>query len=163
MSDIPCIACALAGEACCLNRQIVLTKGDMDRISGHVRHRDFFALEKPDPWYLEPFYDPDWLNLVIRPDGYLRVLKRNENAECTLLTKTGCMLPFFARPLVCQLHPYMYTENGILGIDESCPISREKDGYACLERLDMPLDKAIGWRLKLYDELNQERYGHVCS
>ena len=149
----------MAGGACCLNRQIVLTLGDIDRIAAHLGHRDFFIMERPEPWYLEPSYDPEWLPKVMSPDGYLRVLKRNEGSRCGMLTNTGCILPFKVRPLVCQLHPYMYTEKEILGIDESCPISREQDGFAILDRLDMPLSKAIGWKHQLYDELNEERYG----
>jgi len=53
----------------------------------------------------------------------------------------------------------MHTEKGILGVDESCPISKEKESNAILEQLDMPLVKAREWQKKLYLELNSERNG----
>ncbi|WP_321417982.1 YkgJ family cysteine cluster protein [uncultured Desulfobacter sp.] len=157
MNDIPCIAFALAGGSCCLNRQIVLTLGDVRRISACAGHYNFFVMEKPEPWYLDPFYDPAWLTLVLNPEGLFRVLKRNPDKSCGMLTKTGCILPFEFRPLVCQLHPYMYTETEIIGIDETCPISKEADGFTILERLNMPMGKAIGWQHLLYNELHTER------
>lgn len=161
MDDIPCIRCAMAGGTCCLNRQIVLTLGDVDRITAYVGHRDFFAMEGPEPCYLEPFYDQFWLPLVLNSKGLLRVLKRNADKSCGMLTHKGCILPFESRPLVCQLHPYMYTETEILGIDDTCPISRENDGFGILNRLNMPMEKAIGWQHLLYDELYAERNGTV--
>lgn len=159
MNEVPCIACVLAGCSCCLNRQIVLTLGDVERIHACVGHRDFFTMEKPEPWYLDPFYDPAWLSLVLNSAGLLRVLNRNSDKSCGMLTKTGCVLPFEYRPLVCQLHPYMYTETEIIGIDDTCPISKKKDGFTILDRLNMPMEKAINWQHLLYNELHTERNG----
>lgn len=149
----------MAGGSCCLNRQIILTTGDIERISQFVGTREFYTMEAPESWYLEPSYDPDWLPLVMKPGNVLRVLKRNREKNCEMLTDKGCRLPFSIRPLICQLHPYMHTEKGILGVDESCPISKEKESNAILEQLDMPLVKAREWQKKLYLELNSERNG----
>lgn len=157
MNDMPCLKCAMAGGSCCLNRQIILTVGDVQRINACVAHHDFFNMEKPEPWYLDPFYDPAWLPLVLNPQGLLRVLKRNPDKSCGMLAKNGCVLPFETRPLVCRLHPYMYTETEILGLDDTCPISKEKDGLSILDRLNMPLEKAIEWQHLLYSELNSEK------
>lgn len=159
MNDIPCISCVLAGGSCCINRQIVLTLGDVQRINARVGHNDFFTMEEPEPWYLDPFYDQAWLPLVLNPEGLLRVLKRSSDKSCGMLTKTGCVLPFESRPLVCQLHPYMYTETDIIGIDDTCPISKEKDGFTILDRLNMSMEKAVGWQHLLYSELYTERHG----
>jgi hypothetical protein len=59
----------------------------------------------------------------------------------------------------------MYTEEGILGIDPTCPISRKADWPSVLERLGMPIEKARDWQHMLYAELysdktrGQERWG----
>lgn len=155
--SVPCVRCVMAGGSCCLNRQIVVTTGDIERISQFLGHREFFTLEPPSPWYLEPGYDPDWVPLVLRSDGLLRVLNRTGQNACGMLTDTGCSLPLEARPRVCQLHPYMYTEQDIIGIDETCPLAAEKDQTAILEEMNMPLDKARFWLRQLYDELNADR------
>ena len=157
MEDIPCISCVSAGGSCCLNRQIILTFGDVQRVKACIGHDNFFTIEKPEAWYLEPFYDPAWLPLVLNQQGLFRVLTRNADKSCGMLTKTGCMLPFESRPLVCQLHPYMYTETEIIGIDDTCPISKEMDGFSILNRLNMPREKAVDWQHLLYTELHTER------
>lgn len=140
-----------------MNRQIIVTTGDIARISQYLGHREFYVLEPPSPWYLEPGYDPDWVPLVLRPDGLLCVLKRIGKDTCGMMTEAGCRLPFHARPMVCRLHPYMYTEQGLLGIDETCPIAAEKDGAAILEKMNMPPDQARLWLHQLYDELKADR------
>lgn len=151
----------MAGGSCCLNRQIILTNGDIERIAQFLGNRDFVVTETPEPWYLEPSYDPDWVPLVIKPGGVLRIIKRNKDKNCEMLTDKGCRLPFDSRPLICQLHPYMHTEKDILGIDDTCPISKEKDCATILEQLDMPLGKARQWQHRLYEELNSERIGQA--
>lgn len=147
----------MAGKTCCLGRQIVLTTGDLERIFNVLGRHDFFTMEPPDPWFLEPGYDPEWVPLVTNPGGLLRVLKRNREKNCEMLTATGCLLPSHARPLVCQLHPYMHSEAGILGIDTTCPISEEARGFAILEELGMTLEKAREWCTMLYAELKKEK------
>lgn len=155
--SIPCSICAKAGKACCLGRQIVLTTGDLERIFNVLGRHDFFTMEPPDPWFLEPGYDPEWVPLVTHSDGLLRVLKRNGEKNCEMLTASGCSLPTHARPLVCQLHPYMHSEAGILGIDATCPISQDAKGFATLKALGMPLENARHWCATLYAELKEEK------
>lgn len=153
----PCCRCAQAGTSCCTNRQIHLTSGDMACISRFLGWNDFSTIEAPDPWYLEPEYDPAWLTWTLGPGGLLRVLKRKQGKACGMLTGTGCLLPFHERPMICRLHPFMYTEEGILGIDPTCPISRKADWPSVLEKLGMPIEKARDWQRMLYAELYSDK------
>ncbi|MBF0202555.1 MAG: hypothetical protein HQK66_14855 [Desulfamplus sp.] len=88
-------------------------------------------------------------------ESRVRVLKRSAEKNCYFLTQEGCHLPFARRPLICRLYPYTYTSNGILGIDRSCPISREQEWQSILDHLDMPADRALEWLTLLYDEVAQ--------
>lgn len=157
MVFIPCCECAKAGNVCCVNRQIVITDKDIDRVAAHVGHRDFYVFEYPEPWYLEPFYDPDWLPLVLQPDGRLKIFKRKEDRSCMYLGDQGCVLPFEVRPRICQLHPYMFTAEGITGLDMTCLISHQPDAYTWLAEHEMPMEKAVEWQKELYAELKREK------
>lgn len=154
---IPCVECAKAGNACCIGRQIVITDKDIDRVAAHVGHRGFYVFEEPEPWYLEPFYDPDWLPLVLQPDGQLKILKRKDDKSCGFLGEKGCVLPFDVRPRLCQLHPYTFTEQGIIGLDMECLISHLDNVNEYLAGHDMPIEKAKEWQKELYEELNREK------
>lgn len=156
---IPCVECAKAGHACCVGRQIVITDKDIERVAAHVGHRNFVVYEEPEPWYLEPFYDTNWVPLVLRPDGRLKILKRKADKSCGFLAENGCVLPFAVRPRLCQLHPYTFTEEGIIGLDMECLISHEKNAYEYLAEHDMPLEEAKKWQKELYEELNREKAG----
>lgn len=157
---IPCVECAKAGNVCCVTRQIVITDKDIDRVAAHVGHRDFFVYEFPEAWYLEPSYDQDWLPLVLQPDGRLQILKRKEeDKSCGFLGDKGCVLPFDVRPRLCQLHPYMFTEKGIIGLDMDCLISHMDKVEEYLAEHDMPIEKAKAWQKELYDELLKARRG----
>lgn len=155
--SIPCCECAKAGGACCVIRQVIITDKDIERVAAHIGRRDFYSFEYPEAWYLEPCYDPDWLSLVIRPDGRLKVLKRNENRSCGFLSEKGCVLPFDVRPRLCQLHPYMHTAKGIVGLDKTCLISLVDRVDEYLKENDMPMDKAVLWQKELYFELIREK------
>jgi len=147
--------CARVGTSCCKNYQISLTTGDIQRVSDFLGHQNFFTLEPPVPEEINPEYDPQWLPLIMESMGRVRVLKRTAEKNCSMLTENGCQLPYDCRPLICRLYPYTYTEEGIVGIGASCPISREKDWGAILEQLDMPADKARQWLCLLYTEVRK--------
>ncbi|MBU4129792.1 MAG: YkgJ family cysteine cluster protein [Proteobacteria bacterium] len=155
---LSCMSCAQAGTSCCKNYQVNLTTGDMHRISEFLGHQDFSTIEPPVLEDIEPKYDPDWLPLIVRPDGMVRVLKKDRERYCTMLTPTGCQLPYDRRPLICRLYPYTYTEKGIVGVDSACPISKESDCQSVLDRLDMPLEKAKKCLALIYAEFKSETF-----
>ncbi len=74
-----------------------------------------------------------------------------------MLGENGCLLPMAVRPLICRLHPYTYTEAGISGVDPACPISRERDFSAVLEKLGMAMNEARRWHELLYCELHGDK------
>jgi len=148
-----CYQCSRNSTSCCKGTQILLTSGDVLRITRFLGAFDFFTFETPDPSYTDPGDDPAWLTLTIRPDGRRRVLKRTADKSCTMLADTGCILPLTLRPLICRLHPYTYTEADLSGIDPTCPISREGDWPALLEQLGMTIIEARQWHRLLYCEL----------
>ncbi|GAB6143399.1 YkgJ family cysteine cluster protein [Desulfocicer niacini] len=151
----PCMSCARVGTSCCKNNQVNLTTGDIQRVSDFLGHQNFYTLEPPVLEEICPAYDPQWLPLIMEPTGKVRVLKRTAEKNCSMLTENGCQLPYDCRPLICRLYPYTYTEEGIMGIDASCPISREKNWSVILEQLDMPADKARQWLGLLYTEVKK--------
>lgn len=153
---LSCMNCARIGTSCCKNYQICLTTGDLQRMSEFLGHQDYFTLEPPVLEEIEPDYDPLWMPMILKSEGLVRVLKRTPEKNCVLLTETGCTLPYDRRPLICRLYPYMYTEEGIIGIDQACPISREKEWGSVLEHLDMPTGKAQQWLTLLYAEVRNE-------
>lgn len=157
--SLSCMDCARAGTSCCNHYQIVLTTGDIERMASFLGHQNFFTIEPPILEDMEPDYDPDWLPLVLGDDTRIRVLKRDANRTCFLLSATGCSLPAENRPLICRLYPYTYNEEGILGIDHDCPISKEMEWGTVLERLDMPAEKAKQWLSLLYAEVKKGRNG----
>ena len=108
----------------------------------------------PDAVYLDPGDDLNWISLTVRPDGQRCVLKRTAAKNCTMLGANGCLLSLTARPLICRLHPYTYSAAGISGVDPACPISREREVSAALERLGMTIKKARKWHELLYCELH---------
>ncbi len=151
----PCAYCARAGTSCCSGYQIILTSGDISRISNIVGNQDFWVSELPVPEDIEPGYDPLWLPLILGGESRVRVLKRSAEKKCFFLTPEGCRLPFVSRPLICRLYPYTYTSDGILGIDSACPISRDQGWQVILDQLDMPADRAREWLTLLYDEVSR--------
>jgi len=153
---LSCMNCARIGTSCCTHYQIILTTGDIQRISDFLGHQNFFILEPPVLEDIEPDYDPFWMPMVLKPEGVVCVLKRTREKSCVLLTETGCSLPYDRRPLICRLYPYKYTEEGILGIDTDCPISGEKEWGCVLDTLDMPTAKAKQWISLLYAEVRNE-------
>jgi len=151
-----CFECSLIGKSCCKGTQICLTTGDVRRISQYLAVDSFSTIENPDLAYMDPGDDPGWLTLTLRSDGKRRVLKRTGNQSCMMLGENGCLLPMIVRPLVCRLHPYLFTEAGIAGIDPDCLISREPDWPGVLKQLGMAPGEANNWHKLLYFELHGE-------
>jgi uncharacterized protein len=152
-----CYQCSQDGTSCCQGTQILLTSGDVLRITRFLGAFDFFTFEVPDPNYTDPGDDPAWLTLTIRPDGRRRVLKRTVDKSCIMLAGKGCLLPITIRPLICRLHPYTYTGADISGVDPTCPISREGNWPVLLEQLGMAIIEARQWHRLLYRELRGDK------
>ena len=150
-----CERCAAIGSTCCSKvRDILLTDGDVRRISAQLEQEDFYEYRVPcDPAYLEQDDDPNWNLYTVNPDGTRRVLKRQSNGSCLLLTETGCRLAEEVRPLVCRLFPYEYTEREISGTDAECPAQLLGDGETIYQALRMRDDVAHEWWETLYREL----------
>jgi len=166
----PCARCATLQRTCCQRAEIVVTRGDIDRIARHTGRAEFWSWRPPsDPLYFEEDpADPNWRRYTIDERGLRRTLDRMPTGNCTFLGTEGCTLPGEVRPLVCRLYPYAYTERGIEGIDDSyCPredlIPRYAPGMTMLTVLGMNLDDAKRWHATLYDELRRENTGGSCA
>lgn len=155
--NTPCAICAGQGTSCCNKYQIFVTPGDISRIADISKDQIFFTFEPPVSSDIEPDYDPSWLPLILSPDKHVRVLKRTFEKKCTFTSDTGCLLPPERRPLLCRLYPYTFMENGILGIDPDCPISKERAWQPVLDRMGMPIPQARQWLSCLYGEIRKER------
>jgi uncharacterized protein len=154
-----CCQCATVQDTCCCQgRDILLTVGDLERMSRLVGHSAFFEYRPiTNPAYLDQPDDPNWLMYTLRGDGTRRVLQRNPAGKaCQFLLPNGCLFPIAARPLVCRLYPFHYNEQGILGVASECPEYFLPAGTTILEALDMAYQDAEEWRQQLYAELRQE-------
>jgi len=156
-----CGECARLGKTCCQDREILLTKGDIHRISRHTGKACEWEYRRPaNPAYLDQADDPNWLKWGFRPDGTRPILKRQASGDCAYLTPKGCSLPMEIRPLVCRLYPYEYTEKGLAGVSTECPSSAVPPGKTILEVLEMHQVDAVRWHRILYTEL---RLGKPCD
>jgi Fe-S-cluster containining protein len=152
-----CAICAGQNKTCCTHRDILVSDGDLQRITAQTGSGDFF--EWRAPWsaaYLEQDDDPNWNRYTLRSDGARRVLKHTQPGICWFLTGSGCRLPEPVRPLVCRLHPVEFTEAGITGLAPECPTEHLPPGETLLTNLDMDLDRAENWRQQLYAELRNK-------
>ena len=157
--DFLCARCARLQETSCQFTDIVTTLGDVERIAAHVGRRDFIESRGVrNPEYLDQDDDPLWRDVVFRPDGTRRVLKKQPNDDCSFLGPVGCTLPLETRPLICRLYPFDYTEAGIADeFGDYCPTYLLPEGVALLDALDMRRTDAERWHERLYDELRDER------
>ncbi len=155
--DSLCARCAQPGPSCCQHRQICLTAGDVARISDFLGQGDFSLLEAPEPDYLDPGDDPEWLLLTLSDDGRRLVLRKKPNRDCAMLTETGCRLPLEIRPLICRLYPYTFSRKGISGVDPECRLSANADCQSHFDHMGMTQPKAVEWHLLLYKELDRVR------
>lgn len=153
-SDHVCARCARLGPTCCERCEIVLTDGDIARITVHAERDDFWESRAPvDPGYLDQDDDPNWLVWTVEPDGTRRVLRRRDTGACMFLSSAGCTLPTETRPLICRLYPYQYTERGLDGIADGCPTQLIDPGRTILDMIGMNLADGIRWHRQLYSEL----------
>lgn len=157
-----CSICASKGNgACCKRANIVVTIGDLVRISDYYLHSTSF-------WeYRLCHYRPDqndllW-NVLFRSDNAARMLKVRDDGHCVMLKDaTGCILPMDVRPLVCRLYPYdQFTEQGLEDFPDpensDCPKEFSKhleDNLADI--IGVQRNDAVRWHKQLYDELRIE-------
>ena len=151
-----CAMCATRGLTCCqgIDRDIYITKGDLDRIKGFWGRDDFYEFRRPtDPDYADNDDDPVWAACVFRPDGSRRVLKKT-SAGCCFLKTDGCVLPLHIRPLVCRLYPYDYNCDGFYeAFADGCPVNLLPQGRTLDQCLGMNPSEARGWHQALYAEI----------
>ena len=153
----PCQACAASNGSCCRNRQILLTHYDIERIQRATGNLDFYIYEMPEPDYIEQDDDPIWNVITLLDDGTRRVIKRRPGGDCRFLYNHVCSLSVEVRPLICRIHPYLYDETNLQGFHAACSIFRRPDAALILEKINMPVYKAEGWRRQLYHELVIEK------
>lgn len=151
-----CEHCSHLGRTCCQGTDVYVTLGDIDRIAARTGDRGFYEFRRSaDLEYEDQPDDPIWAAHVIRPDHSRRVLKHDPEGNCIFLTRAGCALTLTERPLVCRLHPHVYTATGIApGADNRCPVRFLAPG----ERLEESIagyDNALAgpWHRMLYDEI----------
>jgi Fe-S-cluster containining protein len=153
-----CLVCVGRGTTCCTNRDILLSDGDILRITAAIGGQDFyeFRLASSDE-YLDHPDDPNWNVYTVQYDGRRRVLKHSSPGVCWFLSQQGCLLAEGARPLVCRLHPVEFNEERITGLSSECPVQYLAQGESLLENISMSLKDAELWRRQLYTELRQGR------
>jgi len=161
-----CVRCARQSLTCCQTSQIYVSPGDARRISAHLDQpvEQFAEFRYPDdPIYLTAHDDdPIWPLTVIRDDDHRRVLKRQENGDCSFLGDAGCRLPMETRPLVCRLYPYDYNEQGLKPtLASGCPIELLPAGRSLLEELEMNEQDARRWHRMLYEEIREEPHARL--
>jgi len=155
-----CARCAQHERTCCQQTDILVTDGDIHRITQHVGRSDFWEYRQPSyPVTAQP-EDPNWLSYTLRPDGRRPLLKQQGAGDCTFLTPTGCSLPVEVRPLICRLYPYDYTEQRITGTVPGCPLYLLEKRQTLREGIGMQLEDAKRWRQQLYAELRAGSVWH---
>ncbi|MCA9064037.1 MAG: YkgJ family cysteine cluster protein [Planctomycetaceae bacterium] len=159
-----CAQCARHQTTCCQKTEIYVTLSDVKRITEHTGTSDFYEYQVPvDPVYHQNDDDPDWNHYVFRPDGTRRVLRHQPNQDCTFLTQTGCSLPLEVRPLICRLHPWAYTAQGIQDHPAGgCPVYLLPPNTALLPALDMNRLDAERWHRQLYAEIKEPETSVTC-
>jgi uncharacterized protein len=148
-------------QTCCQTAEVYVTRGDVRRIEEFTGQTDFHEFRPPEnPVYLheEEDDDPIWRNNVFQPDGTRRVLKKQDNGDCTFLGEAGCVLPLEVRPLICRIYPYDYDANGIFDdLARGCPLELLRPGRSLIDELGMNRQQAEAWHAQLYAELTQEK------
>lgn len=153
-----CVRCSKHMETCCQTSQVYVTLGDVRRIKSHTGRTDFFENRLPDdPIYTVHDDDPIWYETVMQPDGQRRVLKRQDDGDCTFLGEAGCTMPLEVRPLLCRLYPFGFNQRGIKTyLTHGCPMELLKPGESLVNALDMNKEDAVRWHGMLYQEILEE-------
>jgi Fe-S-cluster containining protein len=142
-------------KTCCQTAEVFVTLGDVRRIEQESGRDDFHELRHPE----HPVYRPDdsdtiWRDKAFQPDGSRRVLKHQDNGDCTFLGPAGCVLPLEIRPLICRIYPFDYDADGLLDdLARGCPLELVRPGMELIEELEMNREQAENWRKQLYAEL----------
>jgi Fe-S-cluster containining protein len=157
-----CAKCARHWQTCCQKTEVVLTDGDIQRITSSTGRTDFWEYCTPlNPSYLAlQVDDPNWLLYTVRPNDTRPQLKHQPSGDCIFLTPTGCALSIQVRPLVCRLYPYDFTEQGFTGTVPGCPIHLLEKGQTLFAGIGMNYKDAERWRLQLYQELRAGSVWH---
>lgn len=156
--DFLCARCARRQKTCCQQTDIVLTDGDVARVSAYTGRTDFID-HRPagGPEYLDQDDDPTWRDATFGADGLRRVVKWQSSGDCTFLGEKGCSLPYETRPLICRLYPFDYDESGVFAEPASgCPAHLLPAGTGVFEALDMSRENAERWHGMLYSELRSQ-------
>jgi len=136
---------------------ILLTQEDANRIARHIGTTAFYEYRRPlDPGDLGDREDGNWLTYTLRPEGTRRVILLKAGGDCFFLEVTGCLLPQDKRPLICRLHPLLYTEAGVTGVSPDCPAEFLAAGETVLASVGMELATGLEWHAQLYAELRRE-------
>lgn len=141
---------------------VVITKGDVRRITEATGRNDFFAIKQYDDLsFMDTYkYDPNWHKYVVMPGNRFRVLQLENEGPCVFLHEDGCELPWEIRPLMCRIYPYNYNEFGIIGFyaheDLWCPVPLLKKGETLSGTLNMTREQADRWRIMYYEELRAD-------
>jgi Fe-S-cluster containining protein len=157
-----CVKCARHERTCCQKTEILVTDGDIQRISTYTGKSDFWAYRTPaNPDYMQPQpHDPHWLLYTLRPDGTRAQLHQQPSWDCTFLSPTGYTLPTEVRPLICRLYPYDYTEAGLTGTVPGCPLYLLEKGQTLMQGIGMNPEQARQWHQQLYSELQAGSVWH---
>lgn len=148
-----CARCAHHERTCCQQTDILVTDGDIRRITAQVGRVDFWEYRPPSYTVTPQPADPNWLPYTLRSDGTRPLLKQQPSGDCTFLTSSGCSLPREVRPLICRLYPYDYTEQRLTGTVPGCPLYLLEPGQTLPQAIGMRLEDAKRWRQQLYSEL----------
>lgn len=132
-----------------------MTKGDAERIAAVVGHNDFSEY-KAIPKGIDLSSDPVWA-LAFDKELRRRIVRRNEDGDCSFLGENGCRLSMETRPLICRLYPFEYDAVGIKGVTANyCPEPESCNAPLLLALLGMNREEAEVWRTMFYDELREE-------
>lgn len=154
-----CRQCAQVGKTCCQFSEVYVTLGDIERIRACAGQDSFCDFKPPqNPIYTDQDDDPVWRDMVMGQGNIRRVLKKKENGDCHFLSPVGCLLPLDARPLVCRLYPYSYSDRGIAGVDPyRCPavLLGPSQDIICALGMD-DFNEVLRWHAMLYAEIRRE-------
>lgn len=159
-----CRRCAGLAKTCCRLTDVYVTLGDINRISRAVQQEDFFEFRvSADPSYNDQEDDPVWATMVFRPDGSRRVVKHDSRGNCIFLRDAGCQLSLEIRPLICRLHPHLYSNREIYPfISPECPVALLEPDERLEERIQgFDQSKALLWHKMLYEEIAWEVGDHA--
>jgi Fe-S-cluster containining protein len=154
-----CRRCALVQKTCCQDSEVYVTLGDIERIRACTGEDAFCDFKPPqNSRYTDQDDDPVWRDMVMGRGNARRILRKRDNGDCHFLSPTGCRLSLDARPLVCRLYPYSYSEKGIEGVDAyRCPAEFLSSGREILSALGMDdFNEVLRWHATLYAEIRCE-------